>query len=264
MSDDLEALVARLRSGSTYDDRTDAADLIEAQAAEITRLRALCARQSETISVSEMRHGRILVGLERRNARQRRTLAKLYQRRHHRNALVRHLIDSLATARDGTPLNPDRWRGAINDALTGWMHPIFEDEVPKDALHRLIQHEITAALDPAVSQAAADLVATARMEGMKGAAKIKDRFYAPQENTTGGPRAMTERPEWPLPTATAEDTLRNVIRNCAVPIAPPNNRALGVPRWSIVSEVTVHGSTYSAALCRWAGLDPDELVRERK
>ena len=40
MSDDLETLVARLRSGSTYDDRTDAADLIEAQAAEITRLRA--------------------------------------------------------------------------------------------------------------------------------------------------------------------------------------------------------------------------------
>jgi hypothetical protein len=28
--------------------------------------------------------------------------------------------------------------------------------------------------------------------------------------------------------------------------------------------VTVHGSTYSAALCRWAGLDPDELVRRRK
>jgi uncharacterized protein YlxW (UPF0749 family) len=40
MSDRLEAIVARLRSGSTYDDRTDAADLIEAQEAEITRLRA--------------------------------------------------------------------------------------------------------------------------------------------------------------------------------------------------------------------------------
>ena len=40
MSDELEAIVARLRSGSTYDDRTDAADLIEAQEAEITRLRA--------------------------------------------------------------------------------------------------------------------------------------------------------------------------------------------------------------------------------
>ena len=37
--------------------------------------------------------------MQRRIARQRRALAKLYQRRHHRNALVRHLIDSLATAR---------------------------------------------------------------------------------------------------------------------------------------------------------------------
>ena len=73
---------------------------------------------------------------------------------------------------------------------------------------------------------------------------------------------MTERPEWPLPTSTAEDTLRRVIRNCAVPIVAP--RALAVPRWSVVSDVTAHGSTYSAALCRWAGLDPDELVRKRK
>ena len=40
MSDELEAIVARLRSGSTYDDRTDATDLIEAQEEEITRLRA--------------------------------------------------------------------------------------------------------------------------------------------------------------------------------------------------------------------------------
>ena len=40
MSNNLDAIVARLRSGSTYDDRTDAADLIEVQEAEITRLRA--------------------------------------------------------------------------------------------------------------------------------------------------------------------------------------------------------------------------------
>ena len=73
---------------------------------------------------------------------------------------------------------------------------------------------------------------------------------------------MTKRPQWPLPTSTAEDTLRCVIRNCAVPIVAP--RVLGVPRWSVVSDVTAHGSTYSAALCRWAGLDPDELVRARK
>ena len=69
------------------------------QNAEITHLRALCDRQSSTISLSQMRHGRILVGLERRNARQRRALAKLYRRRHHRNALITHLIAELATAR---------------------------------------------------------------------------------------------------------------------------------------------------------------------
>lgn len=74
---------------------------------------------------------------------------------------------------------------------------------------------------------------------------------------------MTDHPKWPLDEA-PEATLRRVIRNCAVPIAPPNNRALGVPRWSVVNDVTAHGSKYSAALCCWAGLDPDELVRRRK
>ena len=38
MSDDLEALVARLRSGSTYDDRTDAADLLESLQARVAEL----------------------------------------------------------------------------------------------------------------------------------------------------------------------------------------------------------------------------------
>jgi hypothetical protein len=55
-------------------------------AAEITRLCAACDAYFKTISLSEMRHGRILVGLERRIARQRRALAKLYQRRHDKNA----------------------------------------------------------------------------------------------------------------------------------------------------------------------------------
>ena len=41
MNDDLEALVARLRSGSTYDDRTDAADLIEALQARVVELERL-------------------------------------------------------------------------------------------------------------------------------------------------------------------------------------------------------------------------------
>jgi len=78
------------------------------------------------------------------------------------DALQRLIEVEVNAERHRVPLNPDRWRGAINDALTGWMHPILEDEVPKDALRRLIQHEITAALDPAVSQSAADLVAAER------------------------------------------------------------------------------------------------------
>ena len=68
------------------------ASVMEKQATEITRLRALCDSQSKDLSLSAMRHGRRLVGLERRNARQRRALAKLYQRRHDKNA-------ALATAR---------------------------------------------------------------------------------------------------------------------------------------------------------------------
>ncbi|MFN7611507.1 MAG: hypothetical protein ACK5QX_11320 [bacterium] len=67
-------------------------------------------------------------------------------------------------ARPGVPLNPDRWRGAINDALTNWLAPIEDHETPADALRRLIRLEIDAALDPAVSQSAADLVAAARKE----------------------------------------------------------------------------------------------------
>jgi len=71
----------------------------------------------------------------------------------------------------------------------------------------------------------------------------------------------TKRPEWPLPGSSAEDTLRAVIRNCAVP--PKSARTKTEPRWSIVSKVTAHGSTYSTALCRWADLNPDDLVRRR-
>lgn len=60
-----------------------------------------------------------------------------------------------------------KWREAIYNALTEWHDPPRDDEAPKDALRRLIQYEITAALDPAVSQAAADLVATARRDAME-------------------------------------------------------------------------------------------------
>ena len=91
---------------------------------------------------------------------------------------ITRLRAELATARLQPTLNPDRWRGAINDALTGWMDSIIDNEVPKDALRRLIKYEVDAALDPAVSQTAANLVATARREGMEDAAQIADSCAA--------------------------------------------------------------------------------------
>jgi hypothetical protein len=57
-----------------------------------------------------------------------------------------------------------KWRGAINDWLTNWLSPIEDHEKPSDALQRLIRLEVMAALDPKVSQSAADLVADAHKE----------------------------------------------------------------------------------------------------
>jgi len=74
----------------------------------------------------------------------------------------------------GVPLNPERWRGAINDALTNWLSPIEDHETPADALRRLTRLEVDAALDPKVSQAAADLIATARKDALEEAALEMD------------------------------------------------------------------------------------------
>jgi hypothetical protein len=57
-----------------------------------------------------------------------------------------------------------KWRDAINAALTNWLCPIEDHETPADAMQRLIRLEVMAALDPAVSKSAADLVAAARKE----------------------------------------------------------------------------------------------------
>jgi hypothetical protein len=64
-----------------------------------------------------------------------------------------------------------KWRDAINDALTNWLLPIEDHETPKDALQRLIRLEVDAALDPKVSQSAADLVAKARRDALEEAAQ---------------------------------------------------------------------------------------------
>lgn len=67
---------------------------------------------------------------------------------------------------------------------------------------------------------------------------------------------------WPLPSTTAEETLRWLIRNCA---RPAGRAKVGArPRWSVVSDLTSNGSTYSWRLCVWAGVDPDEIVVRRK
>ncbi len=71
--------------------------------------------------------------------------------------------------------------------------------------------------------------------------------------------AVKPMPEWPIPTP-MHATLRQVIRNCGTPAKRPRT---GRPRWSVVRQVTGHGSGYSAELCRWAGVDPDELVVRR-
>ena len=68
-----------------------------------------------------------------------------------------------------------KWRGAINDALTNWLLPIEDHEAPADALRRLIRLEVMAALDPAVSKSAADLVAKARRDALiKAAARVSN------------------------------------------------------------------------------------------
>jgi hypothetical protein len=84
--------------------------------------------------------------------------------------------------------------------------------------------------------------------------------YRPKLAAIAKGDAITDRPEWPIDES-PEDTLRRMIRICAIPAK--SRRTKTEPRWAIVSQVTAHGSTYSAALCRWAGLDPDELVRKR-
>ena len=63
-----------------------------------------------------------------------------------------------------------QWRNAINDALASWHNQIDEEETPKEAIDRLIGYETAIerlnALDPSLSQDAADLVATARRDAL--------------------------------------------------------------------------------------------------
>lgn len=66
---------------------------------------------------------------------------------------------------------------------------------------------------------------------------------------------------WPIERS-PEDTLRWIIRNVA---RPAGRSKIGArPRWSVLSDLTSNGSTYSARLCVWAGVDPYEMVVRRK
>lgn len=56
--------------------------------------------------------------------------------------------------------DPNQWREAIDEALViGCLEPSRPDETPAQALDRLIDWETTIALDPAVSERAAALLA---------------------------------------------------------------------------------------------------------
>ena len=52
-----------------------------------------------------------------------------------------------------------------------------------------------------------------------------------------------------------EKLLRLVVANLAAQLAR-RRRWRGEPLWSRVGQLTGLGSTYAAALCRWAGYDP--------
>jgi len=75
------------------------------------------------------------------------------------------------------------WQTAIEDARANWCDAVADDETPKAALHHLIQIEMDAALDPKVSQAAADLVAKAKRDALEEAARWHDEQAKRWQNT---------------------------------------------------------------------------------
>ena len=56
---------------------------------------------------------------------------------------------------------------------------------------------------------------------------------------------------------TADDLLKRAVRNCR-----DRNSRKGArhPRWVAVMDTFVLSSGYAQELCRWADLDPDEMV----
>lgn len=62
----------------------------------------------------------------------------------------------------------------------------------------------------------------------------------------------------PVPDHSAEELLRRAVENARDRKA---NKGVKHARWVAVMDVFLLGSTYSALLCRWAGVDPDEQVK---
>ncbi len=67
---------------------------------------------------------------------------------------------------------------------------------------------------------------------------------------------MSESAKWPFDDLTSEQILVRAIMY----VGRKPKRVHGRPRWSLVGEMTGHGSGYSRALCIWAGCDPDERL----
>jgi len=104
------------------------------------------------------------------------------------------------------------WQTAIEDALSYWCDSVADDETPKDALRHLIQIEMDAALDPEVSQAAADLVAKAKRDALEECISICNAVA--RANRVEYPEKWKDRPEgiphewqrsWETCAETAED-----------------------------------------------------------
>jgi hypothetical protein len=66
-------------------------------------------------------------------------------------------------------------------------------------------------------------------------------------------------PEVVLELSTTPDFWLNATRRMVEHLRSPRNRRK-VERWTLVSEATSHGSTYSHAICEYLGLNPHERV----
>lgn len=100
---------------------------------------------------------------------------------------------------------PEPWRDAIDEALiVRCLEPSRDDEMPMQALWRLIAWEVTIALDPAVSERAAALLAAQPEQQAAPAVFLPDRAELSDAWT-----ALLDAGESPI---CEDDTVANAIR----------------------------------------------------